>query len=123
MNTLQDRLKAFIASMDMSVLSFENECGMSQGTVNKMTDKSRPRTLEKIRAHFPQLSMKWLIEGEGEMLRSLPSKPLIDIKDVEGSINDSSVLDKFLTIIREKDRQIEELNQRVKQLTDKLLGL
>ncbi|MDE7427553.1 MAG: hypothetical protein K2M79_07120 [Muribaculaceae bacterium] len=123
MDTLQDRLKAFIASMDMSVLAFENECGMSQGTVNKMTDKSRPRTLEKIRTHFPQLSMKWLIDGEGEMLISLPSKPLINIKDVEDSFNDSNVLDKFLDIIREKDRQIEELNQRIRQLTDKLLGL
>ena len=123
MNTLQDRLKMFIASMDMSVLSFENECGMAQGTVSKMTDKSRPRTLEKIRIHFPRLSMKWLVEGEGEMLKPLPSKPLIDIKNVEDAFNDSNVLDKFLAIIREKDRQIEDLNQRIKQLTDKLLGL
>lgn len=52
-----------------------------------------------------------------------PRKPLIDIKDVEDSFNDSSVLEKFLNIIQEKDKQIEELNQRIKQLTDKLLGL
>lgn len=109
--------------MDMSVLSFENECGMSQGTVNKMTDKSRQRTLEKIRIHFPQLNMKWLTDGEGQMLNPMSAKPLIDIKDVEDSFNDSNVLDKFLEIIREKDRQIEELNQRIAQLTDKLLGL
>ena len=107
----------------MSVLSFENECGMSQGTVNKMTDKSRQRTLEKIRSHFPQLNMEWLTEGKGNMLNPTAPKPLIDIKDVEDSFNDSNVLEQFLQIIQEKDRQIEELNKRIAQLTDKLLGL
>lgn len=57
------------------------------------------------------------------MLNPTSPKPLIDIKDVEDSFNDSNVLDKFLEIIREKDKQIEELNQRIAQLTDKLLGL
>lgn len=68
MNTLQDRLKQFITSLDLSVLAFENECGMAQGTVNKMTDNSRQRTLEKIRKHYPQLNMEWLKTGDGEML-------------------------------------------------------
>lgn len=68
MNTLQDRLKQFITSLDSSVLSFENKCGMAPGTVNKMTDKSRAKTLEKIRKAFPQLNMEWLQTGAGEML-------------------------------------------------------
>lgn len=68
MNTLQERLKGFIAHLDLSVLAFENKCGMAQGTVNKMTDKSRQRTLEKIRKTYPQLNMEWLLTGEGEML-------------------------------------------------------
>lgn len=79
MSNLQDRLKRFIASMDMSVLSFENECGMAQGIVENMSGKSRQRTLEKIRKHFPQLNMKWLLEGEGGMLN--PASEIdIDLK-------------------------------------------
>lgn len=68
MNTLQERLKRFITHLDLSVLAFENKCGMAQGTVNKMTDKSRQRTLEKIRKTYPQLNMEWLVTGKGEML-------------------------------------------------------
>ena len=52
-----------------------------------------------------------------------PRKPLVDIKDVEDTFNDSEILKQFLNIIQEKDKQIEELNQRITQLTDKMLGL
>ncbi len=52
-----------------------------------------------------------------------PRKPLVDIKDVEDSFNDSDVLKRFLEIIENKDKQIEELNHRIAMLTDKLLGL
>lgn len=88
-----------------------------------MTEQSYRNTFQKIAKAYPQLNLEWLKTGQGEMLNPNSSKPLVDIKDVEDSFNDSSVLEKFLEIIQEKDRQIEELNLRVKQLTDKLLGL
>ncbi|MBD5223872.1 MAG: hypothetical protein HDS71_07485 [Bacteroidales bacterium] len=123
MNPLQERLQAFLNIEDITVRAFERQCDIKAGTASKMTEKSYGTTFYKIAKAFPQLNIEWLKTGEGEMLNSLSSKPSIDIKDVEDSFNDSNVLDKFLDIIREKDRQIEELNQRIKQLTDKLLGL
>ena len=123
MNPLQDRLRTFVGTLGVSVQEFERQCGIKAGTASRMTEKSYGTTFHKIAKAFPQLNIEWLKTGVGEMLNSLPSKPLIDIKDVEDSFNDSSVLEKFLSIIQEKDRQIEELNQRIKQLTDKLLGL
>lgn len=123
MNPLQERLQAFLNIEDITVRAFERQCDIKAGTASKMTEKSYGTTFHKIAKAFPQLNIDWLKTGEGEMLNSLSSKPFIDIKEVEDSFNDSNVLDKFLDIIREKDRQIEELNQRIKQLTDKLLGL
>lgn len=130
MLTLQDRLKQFITSLDLSVLAFENKCGMAQGTVSKMTDKSRQRTLEKIRRSYPQLNMDWLLTGQGEMLNSCPSQSIVNSGKVGGDINqaghdlsitepcqeDKVVIDaltkeiEYLTaLIAEKDKRIESL--------------
>ena len=117
MNTLQDRLKQFITSLDISVLAFENECGMAQGTVNKMTDKSRQRTLEKIRKHYPQLNMEWLQTGVGEMLNQPPSVDInLDLR--LGSHSQMALRD--MTNIGDAKAQILILQERVKSLEKEL---
>lgn len=117
MNTLQDRLKQFITSLDLSVLAFENECGMAQGTVNKMTDNSRQRTLEKIRKHYPQLNMEWLKTGEGEMLNHRSSVD-IDIDLKLGGHSQFAMRD--ITNIGEAKTQIAILQERIKSLEKEL---
>ncbi len=117
MNTLQDRLKQFITSLDLSVLAFENECGMAQGTVNKMTENSRQRTLEKIRKHYPQLNMEWLKTGVGEMLNQLPS---VDI-DLDLKLGGHSQLAfRDITNIGDAKAQILILQERIKSLEKEL---
>ncbi len=117
MNTLQDRLKQFITSLDLSVLAFENECGMAQGTVNKMTDKSRQRTLEKIRKHYPQLNMEWLQTGVGEMLNQPPS---VDINLGLRLGGHSQMALRDITNIGDAKAQILILQERVKSLEKEL---
>lgn len=117
MNSLQDRLKQFITSLDLSVLAFENECGMAQGTVNKMTDNSRQRTLEKIRKHYPQLNMGWLKTGEGEMLNPQPSVD-IDLDLKLGGHSQFAMRD--ITNIGDAKTQILLLRERIKSLEKEL---
>lgn len=113
MQTLQERLKAFITSLDSSVLAFENECGMAPGTVNKMTDKSRAKTLEKIRKHYPQLNMEWLQTGIGEMLNKLPQ---VDI-DLDLKLDGHSQLAlRDIANIGDTKAQILILQERVRSL-------
>lgn len=117
MNTLQDRLKQFITSLDLSVLAFENECGMAQGTVNKMTDNSRQRTLEKIRKHYPQLNMEWLKTGDGEMLNPQPTVD-IDLDLKLGGHSQFAIRD--ITNIGDAKVQILILQERIKSLEKEL---
>lgn len=117
MNTLQDRLKQFITSLDLSVLAFENECGMAQGTVNKMTDNSRQRTLEKIRKHYPQLNMEWLKTGDGEMLNPQPTVD-IDLDLKLGGHSQFAMRD--ITNIGDAKTQIVILQERIKSLEKEL---
>ena len=118
MNTLQDRLKQFITSLDLSVLAFENECGMAQGTVNKMTDNSRQRTLEKIRKHYPQLNMEWLKTGDGEMLNPQASVD-IDLDFKLGGHSQFAMRD--ITNIGDAKTQIAILQERIKSLEKELV--
>lgn len=113
MNVLQDRLKQFIASLDLSVLVFENECGIAQGTVNKTTDKSHQHTLEKIREHYPQLNMGWLQTGVGEMLNQLPQVDIdLDLK----SGSHSQLALRGMANIGDAKAQILILQERVRSL-------
>ena len=142
MQTLQERLKTFITSLDSSVLAFENKCGMAPGTVNKMTDKSRPKTLEKIHKQFPQLNMEWLQTGEGQMLNPQPSVDIdLDLKlggnsqfamrDItnigDANIQIAILQERIKSLekeLREKDKRIEELNtslERERKMNDYLM--
>lgn len=143
MQTLQERLKTFITSLDSSVLAFENKCGMAPGTVNKMSDKSRPKTLEKIHKQFPQLNMEWLQTGEGEMLNPQPTVDIdLDLKlgghsqfamrDITniGDANTQIVIlqERIKSLekgLEEKDKRIDELNaslERERKMNDYLMG-
>lgn len=143
MQTLQERLKIFITSLDSSVLAFENKCGMAPGTVNKMSNKSRPKTLEKIHKQFPQLNMGWLQTGEGQMMNPQPSVDIdVDLKlgghsqfamrDIQ-NIGDAKtqivILQERIKSLEkelgEKNKRIEELNaslERERKMNDYLMG-
>lgn len=126
METLQDRLKRFITLLDLSVNSFENQCGMAQGTVNKMTDNSRQRTLEKIHKNYPQLNMNWLKTGEGEMLNPTP-KIDIDLtmqghsqmafRDISNGDKERSQIAILQERIKALEIQLAEKDERIAELT------
>ncbi len=69
---MNDRLRKFLIFEDISVRQFEAMIGSSDGKIAKfMTTNSslKSDTLNKIMEVFPQLSIEWLIRGEGTMLK------------------------------------------------------
>lgn len=78
---MNERLKQFLEFQGLSVRQFELMIGSSDGKIAKfMTTNSslKSDTLSSIMEKFPQLSIKWLLTGEGEMLNkpaaSVPSE-------------------------------------------------
>lgn len=72
MNPLQQRLRHFVDTLDMSVQAFERQCGIKMGTASRMTEKSYSSTFHKIQKAHPELNMEWLKTGEGAMLNPMP---------------------------------------------------
>lgn len=73
MNPLQDRLRKFIGTLDISVQEFERQCGIKAGTASRMTEKSYSTTFHRIQVAYPDLNIEWLKTGKGEMLNQHPA--------------------------------------------------
>lgn len=84
---MNDRLKKFLDHEGISVRQFEAVIGSSDGKIAKFiaTNSSlKSDTLNAIMEKFPQLSIEWLITGEGTMLKS--DAPQESIKPSTSSI-------------------------------------
>lgn len=60
----KERILQFIEKKGITVQQFERQCGLSNGSVNKMGNYTRVQTLEKISNTFPDLDIDWLRTGK-----------------------------------------------------------
>lgn len=75
---MNERLRKFLDLEQISVRQFEAMIGSSDGKIAKFmqTNSSlKTDTLNKIMEVFPQLSIEWLITGEGSMLKTIVNAP------------------------------------------------
>jgi hypothetical protein len=69
METFKERLMRFVKSeYNEGQKAFEKRCGLSNGQINKMDNGTNTSTLAKIAEVCPQLNLRWLLLGKGEMI-------------------------------------------------------
>lgn len=86
METLKDRLLTYIDDKGMSVRSFEQASGLSNGDVKRTKGSYTVAKMQQVLHAFPDLNPTWLLTGEGEMLlpdeedkcRKRPNLPVIE---------------------------------------------
>lgn len=71
-NVVHDRIMALISSLGITVEEFEANCGFGSGFVSRITRMVQKKSLMKIKARYPKVSMNWLITGKGEMYSQDP---------------------------------------------------
>lgn len=128
--TTKDRTLSFIAYKGLSVKKFEEMCGLSNGYVNSMRSGYGSGKLAGVLATFPELSMNWLVSGEGEMLKSEVSQSAKGDNTINVSgnnvdmrnINQSKSSDDAKRI-KELEKRIEELLEDKKRLQDMVTKL
>lgn len=128
MDSVKERLKAYIEYKKISVRSFENRCGLSYGYVNNMRVSIQPAKLKSISVQFPDLNKSWLLTGEGDMLVSTEQNSLAtETVGSYGNIVKSSgivsipakvwdVIEKQTDSLKSKDKQIDDLISLLKGL-------
>lgn len=78
-NVIQKRLTEYLLVKGLNFKDFETLCGLSNGAASKLSEKSRETTLNRI-VEKTDINIKWLLTGEGEMLRKGQN-----VADVSGS--------------------------------------
>ena len=68
-NTVQERLIAFIDYKGITKNKFETLCGLGKRYVSNISRSISPDVVKKISLTFPELNLGWVMTGEGEMLK------------------------------------------------------
>ena len=65
---VKDRILYYIENLSISKREFYSKTGISRGTLESPTGITED-TLAKFIATYPEVSLEWLIRGEGEIVR------------------------------------------------------
>ena len=115
---IKERILLLLKTLGVSKAEFERRSSLSNGYLNNFKGSLGANKLENILKAFPEINRDWLLNGEGEMLKT----PIIQHNQAGDNINGQSVTisqtetEKLLDvinscheIIRKKDEQIDKL--------------
>lgn len=70
---MKERLSQIVEYYKLSVREFERIIGVSEGVINKTLQRNtglKAETIQKIVEKFPQISLNWIVLGQGEMFNN-----------------------------------------------------
>ncbi|ROT16022.1 hypothetical protein [uncultured Muribaculum sp.] len=101
-----DRINEIIKHENLNIASFARKIGIGDQTVRGVVAMRRNKPgfdfIMKIVQTFDWLNAHWLITGEGDMICE-------NLLTMEGGGKESPSIEALLTLIREKDKRIEQL--------------
>lgn len=116
---VSNRIKLFVDYTKMSVRKFAAECGLKQPTLDKHirgTADPNVVTLIGIAKRFPELSLDWLLLGEGNMLKGKSDIETLEDRNTERMMKLVNTIATLQDTIDAKSESIATLTERVKQL-------
>ena len=116
---LSNRIKEFIDFTQMSVRKFAAECGLKQPTLDKHirgTADPNVVTLIGIAKRFPELSLEWLLLGEGQMMKANNTLDVAQEKNTERLLRLVDTIATLQEALNAKTDTIASLTERIKQL-------
>lgn len=114
-----DRLSQFIEYKGISLNSFDKSIGASNGYIGKQIKNKASigvDLVEKISSIYPDLSLQWLIKGEGKMIENVQSEKRNELNLYENSvlIEKEAIISLLTNQLEIKDKQIQDLLQIMK---------
>jgi len=97
---MKTRIKTLIDKNRLNAVQFANEIGIAPSSLHHIVSGRNNPSLEvllKILERYPQLNAEWLIQGKGQMYKTLVQGTLFDmpptVSPTEGSNPNSNVLE------------------------------
>jgi hypothetical protein len=123
---MKKRLFELIDYLDMSVRGFEAACDLQRGNISNMSDTSAIGSdkMAKIFDKFPNISLEWLLTGNGSMLKNVGNIAMANTGVAIGNDNNGNIdnrqyysdsPDVLRAQVEEKDRLLKEKEERIKE--------
>ncbi|MFN0203094.1 MAG: hypothetical protein ACKVTZ_16330 [Bacteroidia bacterium] len=101
-----ERILQFIKFKNLSIRKFEAQLGFSNGIFSTAKKQNSALGVDKILTitqHYPELSIEWLLTGEGEMLK------ISALNSVESQVEGEKEIAYLKQLLAEKERLIQVL--------------
>lgn len=72
---ISERILEYLTFKNMTAKALEKLCNLGNGTIKKLSEKTRESTIDRIVSRCPDLNKAWLLTGEGEMLKAETEAP------------------------------------------------
>ncbi|BDE81808.1 hypothetical protein [Porphyromonas somerae] len=119
-STIKQRLRQLAKYQEVSIYQFEKSIGASNGYISSIKDEISTKYVRNILRAYPNISLEWLVTGEGSMLKSGAVNSTQITQTANGNNNSQTqhVNSTLAGEVQELTRQIQELQQQNAKLID-----
>jgi hypothetical protein len=113
--TTKSRLIDFLKFKNIKKSQFYKSTGLGNGFLDKNNNVNSDK-IEIIASYYPDLNIKWLITGKGEMLQGaepVAQRPEAVKEPMSPPPIGNDAITIYKELLREKDEEIKALNRRV----------
>jgi len=110
---MKERIKQFMDYMKLSAAELADQIGVQRSNVSHvMTGRNNPSSsfLEKLLLTFPELDARWLIVGEGQMLRETKNEKT-KVSEVKNLFTE--VIEKKVQVAQSPSRKLDSEIDRI----------
>lgn len=100
LDTLKERIKKIMADKNMNQATFADFIDVGRPNITHIMtgrDKSSQKVISRILLAFPEINSRWLLNGEGEMYRALPSRTQIQVDEAIKQYEQEEMQTSFLS--------------------------
>lgn len=103
---INERIAQYLSFKNMTAKTLEKVCKLGNGTIMKLSEKTRESTIDRIISQCPDLNRDWLITGEGEMLNKKEENSIdfddyseMNQKNLQGIYREDEVPERFISYL------------------------